>query len=371
MEADRRPSDSELFASYAQNDLGKWQKLKGLQVKHKTLGNGIITGVDRAFNNQIDVRVQFHSDSYWTRSDPFKDEFVSNLTELVLTDQLKLKILKGWKTIHQKWERAKKDWKEKQQREWEKIQEQKLEKQKGWERAKKDWKERQQRKKEKIQEQELEKQKELELRKQKRESEKQRELELRRQKEKEKRIRCRSLEPFIQAAKQVFSAQMKVTVDSPILNAQDMRLALEWYRGPKKPVILQQSRASDFNKEIANDDDELERVLSARAAEKSVMEFYQRYGYYVEDVSIHGVTSKSLEWKKYDLKINGSSFDVKNSRSSKQNPNSYVEHCVPSFKQDRSSQDVATFRHLRYLIQKVQWTKTHQFYFLGLQILTS
>lgn len=189
-----------------------------------------------------------------------------------------------------------------------------------------------------------ERQKELELRKRKRESEKQRQLELRRQEEKEKRIRRRPLEPFIQAAKQVFSTQMKVTVDNPILNAQDIRLALEWYRGPKKPVILQQSRASGFNKnlliEIANDDDELERVLSARAAEKSVMEFYQRYGYYVKDVSIHWLTSESPDWKEYDLKINGFSFDVKNSRRSKQNPNSYVEHCVPSFKQDRSSRDV-------------------------------
>ena len=189
-----------------------------------------------------------------------------------------------------------------------------------------------------------ERQKELELRKQKRESEKQRQLELRRQKEQEKKRRRHPLEPFIQAAKQVFSAQMKVTVDSPILNAQDIQLALEWYQRPEKSVIRQQFKTSGFNKnlliEIANDDDELERVLSARAAEKSVMEFYQRYEYYVEDVSIHWLTSESPDWKQYDLKINEFSFDVKNSRRSKQNPNSYVEHCVPSFKQDRSNRDV-------------------------------
>ena len=41
---------------------------------------------------------------------------------------------------------------------------------------------------------------------------------------------------------------------------------------------------------------------------------------------------------KYDLKINDElSLDVKNSRHSKQNPDSYVEHCVPSFKQDRNN----------------------------------
>ena len=82
METNQQPSDSELFASYAQNDLGKWRKLKGLQVKHKTLGNGIITRIDRVFDSQIDIKAQFHSDSYWTRLDPFKDEFISKFTDL-------------------------------------------------------------------------------------------------------------------------------------------------------------------------------------------------------------------------------------------------------------------------------------------------
>ena len=344
METNQQPSDSELFASYAQNDLGKWRKLKGLQVKHKTLGNGIITRIDRVFDSQIDIKAQFHSDSYWTRLDPFKDEFISKFTDLFLTDRLKMDILKGWETTHQQWKRAKKNWEERQQREQEKRWEQVLEKQKKREYIKKNWEERQQREQEKRREQELEKQKKLKLRKKQQRLKKERELELQRQKEQERKLRRRPLEPFIQAAKQVLSTQIKVTIDSPNLNSQDIQLALEWYKGPKKPVILQQFSASSFNKdlliEIANDDSELERVLSARAAEKAVMKFYQRYGYHVEDVSIHGVTSESPDWKKYDLKINGLPFDVKNSRHSEHNPNSYVEHCVPSFKQDRSNRDV-------------------------------
>ena len=345
MKVNQQPSDSELFASYAQNDLGKWQKLKGLQVKHKTLGNGIITGIDRAFNSQIHIRIQFHSDNYWTRLDPFKDELISKFTDLVLTNRLKTEILKGWETTHQQWQRVKKNWEERQQRKQEKRWEQELEKQRKQECVKKNWEERQQREQEKRREQELEKQKKLKLRKKQQSLKKERELELQRQKEHEKKLRCRPLEPFIQAAKQVLSTQIKVTIDSPNLNPQDMQLALEWYQGPKKPVILQQFRTSGFNKdlliEIENDHDELERVFSARAAEKSVMEFYQRYGHHVEDVSICQVTSsESLAWEKYDLKINDElSLDVKNSRHSK-NPNSYVEHCVPSFKQDRNRDDV-------------------------------
>ena len=341
METDRRLSDLELFVSYAQNNLSKWQKLKGLQVQHKTLGRGVIIGINRAFNNQIDVRVQFHSDSYWTRLDPFKDEFISKFTDLVLTDRLKMEILEGWETTHQQWKRAKKNWEKRQQREQEERWEQELEKQRKRECPKKNWKERQQREQEKRREQELEKQKELELKKKQQELEKARKLELRRQKEQEKKLRRRLLEPFIQAAKQVLSTQINAKVNSPNLGAQDIQLALQWYQG--KSVILQQfSVSSKFDKEvlIKNDDYDLKRILSARAAEKSVMEFYQRYGHHVEDISINQLTSEIPDWKKYDLKINGLSLDVKNSRRSKQSPDNYVEHCVPSFKQDRVNQEV-------------------------------
>ncbi|MBI1928129.1 hypothetical protein HYR99_28275 [Candidatus Poribacteria bacterium] len=83
------------------------------------------------------------------------------------------------------------------------------------------------------------------------------------------------------------------------------------------------------------------RVLSARAAEKVVTAFYQHYGRRVEDVSIHQVTSdENSDWESYDLKIDGIPVDVKNSRRSRQSPNTYVEHCVPRFKQNRKKQDV-------------------------------
>ena len=126
---------------------------------------------------------------------------------------------------------------------------------------------------------ESEKQRKLELANQKRErakkdlEEKQRKLELRKQKEEEKRIRRRPLEPFIQAAKQVLGAEIKATIDSPNLNPRDIQLVTleEWYKGPKGWVIRQQLSENGFNKEIlieiakeiANDDNELERILSS------------------------------------------------------------------------------------------------------------
>ena len=326
METDRRLSNLELFASYAQNDFGKWKKLKGLRVKHKTLGSGIITGIDRALNNQIDVRIQFGGDGHWIRLDPLKNEFIAKFTDLAFPNLLKMEILKGWEEADQKWERAKKNREERQQREQEKRRKQELEKQRKLESRRQA-------------ERELKRQQELELSVARR-----RKAELLKKAEQEKRHRRCPLEPFIQSAKQVLNAQIKATVDIPNLNAQDIQLALKWY-----PGILQQFSVRGFNKDvlIENDDCELKRVLSARAAEKSVMEFYQRYGHHVEDVSIHQFTSESPDWKEYDLKINGLSLDVKNSRRSKQSPDSYVEHCVPSFKRDRGNQEVTILRFLK------------------------
>ncbi|MBC5795680.1 hypothetical protein H5968_11105 [Sphaerospermopsis sp. LEGE 00249] len=78
-----------------------------------------------------------------------------------------------------------------------------------------------------------------------------------------------------------------------------------------------------------------EKMISARGAEKLVMQFYQKLGYEVEDISIHQVTQQSQDWKKGDIKLNSTELiDVKNSRKS-YNSDSYSEFCVPSFKEFR------------------------------------
>ncbi|MDM3843598.1 MAG: type II toxin-antitoxin system HicB family antitoxin [Aphanizomenon gracile PMC638.10] len=47
-----------------------------------------------------------------------------------------------------------------------------------------------------------------------------------------------------------------------------------------------------------------EKMISARGAEKLVMQFYQKLGYQVEDISIHQVTQESQEWIKGDIRLN-------------------------------------------------------------------
>ena len=93
-------------------------------------------------------------------------------------------------------------------------------------------------------------------------------------------------------------------------------------------------------------------TLSARTAEKAAAGFYRQYDRSVEDVSITQLEGKNERWRLYDFTVGGHGHvDVKNSRRSKTNHNSYVEHCVPKFKLHREGHDVIIFGVLSdYLI---------------------
>ena len=79
------------------------------------------------------------------------------------------------------------------------------------------------------------------------------------------------------------------------------------------------------------------KMISARGAEKLVIQFYKTLGYAVEDISIHQVTQESQDWKKGDIRLDSwQLLDVKNARSPV-NSDVYSEFCVPSFKQYRGN----------------------------------
>jgi cold shock CspA family protein len=83
------------------------------------------------------------------------------------------------------------------------------------------------------------------------------------------------------------------------------------------------------------------QMLSARAAEKFAIKFYQSLGYTVEDVSLQQISSNSRDWCNYDLLLNDSiSIDIKNSRTDVNNKKGYSKFCVPKFKQNRSNNEV-------------------------------
>jgi hypothetical protein len=78
------------------------------------------------------------------------------------------------------------------------------------------------------------------------------------------------------------------------------------------------------------------KMLSARAAEIAVKNFYKSIGYEIEDISIHQLHSSSQDWITHDLLLNGEiPIDVKNSRNPVNHKYYYVDYCIPKFKFER------------------------------------
>jgi cold shock CspA family protein len=79
------------------------------------------------------------------------------------------------------------------------------------------------------------------------------------------------------------------------------------------------------------------KMISARGAEKLVINFYRNLGEQVEDISLHQITQASENWKLGDVMLNSQELlDVKNART-EVNSNVYSEFCVPTFKNNRGS----------------------------------
>ena len=110
-------------------------------------------------------------------------------------------------------------------------------------------------------------------------------------------------------------------VPSPTLCRLDVELAQTWCRG--------------------NGEDELAKMLSARAAEKAALAFYERMGLDVVDVASRQLTHRDdNRWRLYDLEVEGMGVDVKNARCSPQRSDRYVEHCIPKWKSQRNGMDI-------------------------------
>jgi len=107
--------------------------------------------------------------------------------------------------------------------------------------------------------------------------------------------------------------------------------------------------ATDWANEEKDNDYTMARMLSARAAERIAIKFYNSLGFEVIDISIKQPVkgsstppnSISNDWKLYDLLLNSEiSIDVKNARTSLNSKVTYVEHCVSRFKKNRNNQDI-------------------------------
>jgi hypothetical protein len=150
-----------------------------------------------------------------------------------------------------------------------------------------------------------------------------------------------NLRILIQIVADLENNLIETKINHPYLDEMDIQLALEWLPSGYLPLIKQSSyRQSILQNDIARKDYQLGRVLSARAAEKAVIEFYENHGMFVEDISCTQISNPNLlDWKIYDLRVNNTPVDVKNARRSRSNRDSYVEHCVPQIKLVRGSEE--------------------------------
>lgn len=106
------------------------------------------------------------------------------------------------------------------------------------------------------------------------------------------------------------------------LDDRDEKIALDWAGTNKNNAVLA-------------------KMLSARAAEKAVIEFYESTGSSVEDVSIRQLDGGPGDWTTHDLLVDSSvSVDVKNARRPVNGKRFYVEHTVARFKLDRKNAHV-------------------------------
>lgn len=131
------------------------------------------------------------------------------------------------------------------------------------------------------------------------------------------------------------SFRYKFSIPLPELDDNDIRLALRWYGVDQ--TLSKEQIIKKFDKKEKY---EIARMLSARTAEKAVINFFERMlTGEIKDVSISQLNNSvsQSEWKQYDILADGIPYDVKNSRRTRLNDSNYVEHCIPHFKEARGT----------------------------------
>lgn len=136
--------------------------------------------------------------------------------------------------------------------------------------------------------------------------------------------------------------------ETPPLDDDDIRLALIWGKIRSKNFTEKDKlKTTDLDiKDTVLDNLNshekylLGKMLSARAAEIAAAQFLKSINNKeIIDVSLEQLRDNSNYsncWKQFDILSNGEPFDVKNSRRSRQNPDTYSDHTIPRFKYFRN-----------------------------------
>ncbi len=141
-------------------------------------------------------------------------------------------------------------------------------------------------------------------------------------------------EALIKLGRVIFARDSKMMFDQKQLTEDDIALVFAWDPSLASKVapmegetVLALGIGASAEKNY-----HLGRLLSARHAEKVAESFYWLLSMNAQDVSILQLTPGETGWRSHDLTVDDYPVDVKNSRMSKINRETYSEHCVPVFK---------------------------------------
>ncbi len=142
------------------------------------------------------------------------------------------------------------------------------------------------------------------------------------------------IEPILNLSarcKELILAYPDVEHKAPILTDVDFQLIGAWASSTSESSIR---RPEELARIIGSY--QAARLASARQAELVVMNHYRLMGLSVEDISATQLMPQALNWKDFDLLIEGHPVDVKNARRAFGNPNNFSEQFVKRFKHSES-----------------------------------
>lgn len=124
-----------------------------------------------------------------------------------------------------------------------------------------------------------------------------------------------------------------------VLTKEDWDVATHWAKGERKWREDKEDSEEQRRKSEKTRGYILARMISARAAEKVTLRFYDRLGFTVRDVSITQLDPLEQDWVTHDLELDGRPVDVKNARRPSTRAG-YSEHAVSRLKTSRKGEDV-------------------------------
>ena len=113
------------------------------------------------------------------------------------------------------------------------------------------------------------------------------------------------------------------------ISREDCRLITAWTNQNYDNI----NGPSDLVNQLS--EEKIRRLWSARLGELAALKYFGQFSNDVQDVSLTQIENRQKDWITHDLFADDVAYDVKNSRRSFSSRESYSEHCVPEFKQER------------------------------------